>query len=155
MVQVSVKIALGADHAGWEAKERAKGFLQRLGYEVIDFGTFSTKAVDYPDIAFKVADYVGKEKDCMGILFCSTGIGMAIAANKVKGIRAAVCHSQQTAEMSRRHNDANILCIGANVIGWEIIECLLGLWLRTPFEAQRHLTRIKKIQDYELHNPDA
>lgn len=144
-----MKIAIGADHAGFEVKEKIKGFLSKEGYEVIDVGTHSTESVDYPDFAGKVANSVKKGEAKFGALFCGTGIGMSITANKIKGIRAAVCHNEYTAEMSRKHNDANVFCAGARVLGYEVIEKLLKLWLDTQFEGGRHERRVNKINNLD------
>lgn len=140
-----MKIAIGADHAGYKLKMKVKVLLESLNYEVMDFGTDSEKSVDYPDFAVKVARSVSSKECEFGILFCGTGIGMAIAANKIPGIRAAVCHNEYTTEMSRWHNDANVFCAGARVLEYKDVEKLILLWLKTPFEGNRHKIRVEKI----------
>jgi ribose 5-phosphate isomerase B len=120
-------------------------YLEKKGIEVEDLGTYSTDSVDYPDFAHKVAEAVSQNPGTKGILICGTGIGMSLAANKHKGIRAALCHDAYTAEMARRHNDANILCFGARVVGKGEIESILEAWLNTEFEGGRHERRVKKI----------
>lgn len=140
-----MKVAIGADHAGFEVKEKIKSFLAKEGHEVIDLGTNSAESVDYPDFAAKVGKSVERGEAKFGALFCGTGIGMSITANKIKGVRAAVCHNEYVAEMSRKHNDANVFCAGARVLGYEAIEKLLKLWLATPFEGGRHEARVGKI----------
>ena len=144
-----MKVAIGADHAGFEIKEKIKSFLVKEGHEVIDLGTNSAESVDYPDFADKVAKSVASGKAKFGALFCGTGIGMSMAANKIKGVRAAVCHNEYVAEMSRKHNDANVFCAGARVLGGEAIEKLLKLWLATQFEGGRHEGRVSKINNLD------
>jgi ribose 5-phosphate isomerase B len=144
-----MKIAIASDHAGFEMKEQIKTFLNRLGYEVEDFGTDNEKPVDYPDFALKVANAVSKQKFERGILFCVTGLGMCIAANKVPGIRAVPCHDIETARLSREHNDANILTIGARSTDLKTAEEIIKVWLETNFLGERHLRRIEKIKDIE------
>jgi ribose 5-phosphate isomerase B len=144
-----MKIAVGSDHRGVEAKKRLVPFVQQLGHEVIDMGPESSDSVDYPDYALRVAQAVGGQQVDRGILICGTGIGMCIAANKVKGVRAAPCHDSITAEMSRRHNDANILCLSADLLGADLMERMVRIWLATEFEAGRHARRVDKITRYE------
>ena len=129
-----MKIAIGSDHRG---------------YEVKDAGSFSEDYADYPDFAFAVAELVGTGECERGILICGTGIGMCIAANKVRGVRAAPCHDSITAEMSRRHNDANVLCLSADLLGEELIEHMVRIWLETEFEGGRHARRVEKITRFE------
>ncbi len=142
-------IALGADHAGYELKELIKKHLQEKGIQVEDMGTYSTDSVDYPDYAYPVAKKVAAGQAEYGILCCGTGIGISIAANKVKGIRAALCADEFSAEMTRRHNDANILCMGGRVIKAELALKLVDIFLNTPFEGDKHLRRINKIAEIE------
>lgn len=142
-------IALGADHAGYELKEVIKAHLQEKGIEIEDLGTYNTDSVDYPDYAYAVAQEVTSKKAEYGILCCGTGIGISIAANKVKGIRAALCSDEFSAEMTRRHNDANIICFGGRVIKPELAVKLVDIFLSTPFEGDKHLRRINKIADIE------
>ena len=144
-----MKIVLGADHRGYSAKERIKQLLQGQGHEIIDVGTDSPKAFDYPDAAYPAAKRVAVGDAELGILLCGSGIGMCIAANKVAGVRAALCHDELTTEMARRHNNANILCLPADLVGEALAKRIVDVWLRTPFEGGRHENRIKKIRDIE------
>jgi len=144
-----MKIALGADHRGYSAKERVKAFLQDAGHLVLDFGTESNRPFDYPDAAYPAARGVVEGKADLGILFCGTGIGMSIAANKVHGIRAALCHDELTTEMARRHNNANVLCLPADLIGEALMKRMVDVWLNTMFEGGRHEQRIKKVGGIE------
>ncbi|MBI5216103.1 MAG: ribose 5-phosphate isomerase B [Ignavibacteriae bacterium] len=138
-------IALGADHAGFEFKEKVKELLISLDYEFIDFGTHSTESVDYPDFAHKVASGVSSGKFETGILVCGTGIGMCIVANKHENVRAAVVESVDAARFTRLHNDANILCLGSRIIPWERAIEIIKTFLTTDFEGGRHQKRIEKI----------
>jgi ribose 5-phosphate isomerase B len=139
-------IALGSDHAGFEYKEQLKKFLDAIGKPYQDFGTASPESVDYPDVAHIVSTAVASGKFLYGILICGTGIGMAIVANKHQGIRAAVCESSASAKLSREHNDANILCLGARITSWETAEDIVKTFLTTPFSGgERHMNRIHKI----------
>ena len=144
-----MKIAIGSDHRGYDVKQRIVSLLQRLNHEVLDVGTMGRDSVDYPDFAFQVGLAVSQGRVDRGILICGTGIGMCIAANKVPGVRAAPCHDSITAEMSRRHNDANVLCLSADLLGEELIERMIKIWLETGFESGRHARRVEKIQRYE------
>ncbi len=144
-----MKIALASDHRGFAAKERTKVFLTEAGHVVEDFGCDSPAGCDYPDIGLASAVSVAEGKTECGILFCGTGIGMSITANKVRGIRAALCHDELTAEMSRRHNNANVLCLPADLIGEELIHRVIDVWLRTDYEGGRHERRLQKISSYE------
>lgn len=143
-----MKIIIGSDHGGYKLKESIKKYLEKLGYGYIDFGCNSEESVDYPDFGFRVAEKVAKTNG-RGILICGTGIGMSIAANKVKGIRAALCHSEFTAEMSRKHNDSNILCMGGRVLDEKSAKRITKIWLETKFEAGRHEKRLSIIKKYE------
>ncbi len=145
-----MKIALGADHRGFELKEKVKDYLQRKGIEFHDFGTVSNSAVDYPDFAFKVGESVAHKKFDYGIIICYTGIGMSIAANKVKGIRAALCLDDKMAYYARAHNDANILVLSAKLCDFEhVYKSIIDCWLTQNFEGERHRRRIEKISNYE------
>ncbi|GLI53222.1 ribose 5-phosphate isomerase B [Thermodesulfovibrio yellowstonii] len=144
-----MKIAIGADHAGFELKELISQIVEEAGHEIIDMGTGSSCSVDYPDYAEAVAQAVSNGKAERGILICGTGIGMSIVANKFKNVRAALCNDLFTAKMSRLHNDANILCMGARVIGKGLAIEIVKTWLSTPFEAERHLKRVEKINIIE------
>lgn len=147
-----MKIAIASDHAGWKTKELIKTYLTELGHTYEDFGTSNEDSVDYPDFAVSVAQTVSKGKGERGILVCATGLGMCITANKFKGIRAVACHNEFTAEMSRRHNDANVLCLGARIIKPEKLRPIIKIWLETPFEGSRHQRRIDKIRKIEPTN---
>src|SRR6185295_15240991 len=144
-----MKIAIGADHAGFAAKEEIKTVIKALGHTLTDVGTTSETSVDYPDYAEKVARMVASGEADKGVLLCGTGIGMSIAANKVPGIRAAVVSDEKTAELSRKHNDANIFCAGARFNPVVKIAEALKVWLQTPFEGGRHVNRINKIAALE------
>jgi ribose 5-phosphate isomerase B len=144
-----VKIAIGSDHRGFHTKERIREMLTSKGHEVLDFGTNAQVGCDYPDLAYPTCRAIVEEKAELGILLCGSGIGMCISANKVKGIRAALCHDELTAEMSRRHNNANVLCLPADLIGEELTRRIVEVWLRTSFEGGRHERRVRKIGEYE------
>lgn len=144
-----MKIAIGSDHRGYEAKERIKALLNTMGVAIFDRGTDSKQACDYPDAAFAVAQDVKDGRADRGILFCGTGNGMCISANKVHGIRAVLCHDELTAQMSRRHNDANVLCLPADLIGDALMQGVVRIWLGTEFEGGRHARRVDKIREYE------
>jgi ribose 5-phosphate isomerase B len=140
-----MKIAVGSDHRGFEIRAKIVDLVRQLGHEVIDVGTFTPDAVDYPDQAAEVSRKVAGGEADRGILICGTGLGMCIAANKVRGIRAAPCHDDLTAELSRRHNDANVLCLSADLLGERLIDHMISIWLTTPFEGGRHARRVNKI----------
>lgn len=147
-----MKIALGSDHRGFLAKEKLKPLLEQLGYEIDDFGTDSPKAFDYPDVARPVAKAVAEGDSHRAILLCGTGLGVSISANKVRGIRAALCHDELTAQMSRQHNDANVLCLPADLIGEALMRRIVEVWLETAFEGGRHSRRVDKITNIEDSN---
>lgn len=142
-------IALAADHGGYEIKEAIKKHLEANGVQVKDFGTDSTESVDYPIYAEKAARAVADKECTLGIICCGTGIGVSIVANKVKGLRAAVVTNEFCAEMTRRHNDANVLCLGGRVINAETAVKLADIFLNTPFEGGRHINRVCMIKDLE------
>lgn len=142
-------IALGCDHGGFPIKEAVRGYLEENGLEYKDFGSFSEESVDYAPIAAQAARFIASGQAKLGILCCGTGIGISIAANKVEGIRAAVCADEFCAEMTRRHNNANILCMGGRVISPEQAVKLTKLFLETPFEGGRHQRRIDEISAIE------
>ncbi len=144
-----MRIAIGCDHRGFKVKTKLIELVTRLGHEVCDAGSFSAESCDYPDIAAEVGRKVASGEVDRGILICGSGIGMCIAANKIPGIRAAPCHDDLTAEMSRRHNDLNVLCIPADMLGERLIDRLVEVWLTTPFEGGRHSRRIEKISSLE------
>ena len=141
-------IALAADHGGFELKEAVKVHLEELGLEYIDYGTHSTASVDYPDMALPACDAVVSGQCDKALLFCGTGVGISMAANKVKGIRAALCGDCFSAEMTRLHTDANILAMGARVVGPGLALKIVDTFLDTPFSGdERHVRRIKQIED--------
>lgn len=142
-----MKLVIGSDHAGFEAKQSLIAFLRKEGYEVTDKGCESPDSVDYPDFAFAVAGEVQSGAADFGILICGTGIGMSITANKVPGIRAALCTSVAHAELSRQHNDANILCLGARLQEPVDREAITRAFLTAQFEGERHARRVNKIHD--------
>ena len=144
-----MKIAIGSDHRGFEAKTRIVSVLHQLGHEVFDAGPNGRDSVDYPDYAFEVARAVSEGRAERGILICGTGIGMCIAANKVRERPRRACHDCITAEMSRRHNDANVLCLSADLLGEDLIDRMVRIWLETPFEGGRHARRTEKITRFE------
>lgn len=145
-------IALGADHAGYGLKEALKAWLINHGYQVLDLGTHSTESVDYPDYAALVAESLADHKVERGLLICGTGIGMSMAANKVPGVRAALCADLYTARMSREHNDANVLVLGGRLMGADMATDILQAWLQTEFAAGRHARRVEKIADIEVRH---
>jgi len=144
-----MKIAIGSDHLGLELKNLIKDFLKEKEIEVNDFGTMSKEPVDYPDIAEKVAKAIARNDYERGILICGTGIGMAITANKVRGIRAAVCHDLYSTERSRKSNNAQIMAIGALIIGSELAKKLVEVWLNSEFQGGRSERKVKKIMKIE------
>jgi ribose 5-phosphate isomerase B len=144
-----MRIAIGSDHRGFEAKRRLVAALNELGHAVADQGTLEADSVDYPDYAYAVGKLVSNGDADRGILICGTSLGMCIAANKVRGVRAASCQDLITAEMSRRHNDANVICLSADLLGEELMAQMVRVWLETPFEAGRHARRVEKIAQIE------
>ncbi|MFQ5776450.1 MAG: ribose 5-phosphate isomerase B [Terriglobia bacterium] len=139
------RIALGADHAGYQVKDRIKAQLQREGFEVIDFGAHAGDSVDYPDFARQVASSVAQAESDRGVLVCGTGLGMAITANKFRGIRAATCNDTYTARMAAEHTDANVLCVGARVVDADHAVAIVREWIRGKFSGGRHQRRLDKI----------
>jgi ribose 5-phosphate isomerase B len=144
-----MRIAVGSDHRGYTIRGKVIELLKRLGHEVIDVGCHTPESCDYPDIALLVAGKVSRGEVDRGILICGTGLGMCIAANKLPGVRAAPCHDDLTAEMSRRHNDLNVLCLSADMLGERLIDRMIEIWLATPFEGGRHARRVAKIAALE------
>ena len=144
-----MRVSLGADHKGFELKDKIKKYLVELGHEVTDFGTNSAESVDYPDFGFKVAESVAKGEANFGITVCWTGNGMNIAANKVKGIRSALCLNEEMAMLARAHNNANVLALAAKFIPEELARKILDAWLSTEFEGGRHSRRLDKIKSYQ------
>ena len=141
------KIAIGCDHAAFNEKEKLKIFLISKEYELVDVGTYSSDSVDYPSFGHKVGKMVVSNEVNKGIVICGSGIGISIAANKIKGIRAALCTSTEHAEMSRKHNDANVLALGARMTDFNVILKIVNIWLNTEFEGGRHLQRVNLIEN--------
>ncbi|MBQ8475073.1 MAG: ribose 5-phosphate isomerase B [Clostridia bacterium] len=146
---MSKKIAIACDHGGYELKKTVLEYLAANGYEAVDFGCYGNASVDYPDYAVPASKAVAGGECELGILICGTGIGMSLCANKVHGIRAACCSDTFSARMTRMHNDANILCIGARVVGAGLALDIIKLFLETEFEGDRHIARINKVMAIE------
>ncbi|MCL5291679.1 MAG: ribose 5-phosphate isomerase B [Actinobacteria bacterium] len=144
-----MRIAIGADHAGFSLKEELKKALGEIGVEYTDFGTFSDESVDYPDFAAEVAERIVAGEYDRGVLVCGSGIGVTIAANKVPGIRAALCTNADCARLSRQHNDANVLTLGARFTDISLAKEILRIWMETAFEGGRHARRLDKIGELE------
>ena len=144
-----MKVAVASDHRGYEAKEQIKAIITQLGHETVDFGTTDSNPVDYPDLAFDAASAISNKEADRAILICGTGIGMCIAANKVKGVRAALCYDELNAQISRHHNDANVLCISGDLIGATVLRKMVETWLTTDFVGGRHQRRVNKITAIE------
>ena len=145
-----MKIVVGNDHRGFEAKQQIKAIVTQLGHECIDVGSTDSNPVDYPDPAYLAAMAVAEKKADRAILACGTGIGMSITANKIKGIRAALCHDELSAQISRHHNDANVLCISGDLVGEVLLRKMVQVWLDTDFDGcGRHLRRVRKITAIE------
>lgn len=144
-----MKVAVASDHRGYLAKEQLKHFLEKAGHSVVDFGCDNATSCDYPDITIAGAESVASGETDRGIFLCGTGIGTSIAANKVRSVRAALCHDELTAGLSRRHNNANVLCLPADLLGEELIRRVVDVWLNTDYEGGRHERRLKMIADYE------
>lgn len=144
-----MRIAVGSDHRGYQLKEKIVSMLAADGHEAEDVGAPSEESVDYPDFASVVAQKVSEGTIDRGILICGTGIGMAIAANKYPGVRAAPCTDEVTAEISRRHNDLNVLCLSADLLSPRMVERMVKVWVDTEFEAGRHARRLEKIAEIE------
>lgn len=140
-----MKIAIACDHAAYEMKAHVVEILKGKNMEVLDFGTNGPESVDYPDFAAKVSGSVSSGESERGILICGTGLGMSMAANKYKDIRAALCSEPVSARLSREHNDSNVLCLGARMIGTVMADDIVSVWLDTPFEGGRHARRVEKI----------
>ncbi len=140
-----MKIAIGSDHAGFALKEHVRAHIEAADHEVTDVGTCSSESVDYPDFAAKVALAVARGEAEYGIIICGTGLGVAMTANRVRGVRAAPCTGQFAAEMTRRHNDANVLCLGGWLVTKEVAERIVDVFLATPFDGGRHVRRVAKI----------
>lgn len=144
-----MRIAIGSDHRGYHLKEQIITILRNKGHEVLDEGACNTESVDYPDFAVLVAKRVSSGDCERGILICGTGIGMAITANKFPGIRAAPCSDEVLAEISRRHNNLNVLCLSGDMLSPRVVERMVDVWMTTPFEGGRHERRVEKILEIE------
>ncbi len=144
-----MKVTVACDHRGFRAKEQLKGLLKESGHQIIDVGCDSPASCDYPDTALLGARTISRGEADRGIFLCGTGIGMSMTANKVKGIRAALCHDELTAQMARKHNDSNVLCLPADLIGDELMRRVVDIWLKTEYEGGRHDRRLQKISEYE------
>lgn len=147
-----MKIAVASDHRGYQVKAKILAQIAELGHEALDYGPCTPESVDYPDFAAGVAQAVSRGEIDRGILICGTGMGMCIVANKFSGVRAAACHDDLTAELSRRHNDANVLCLSADLLGERLVSRVVEIWLTTEFEGGRHARRLEKIAQFELQN---
>lgn len=147
-----MKIAVASDHRGYDVKGKILDLLKSLGHEGLNFGPDGEESVDYPDYASKVARAVSTKEVDRGILICGTGMGMCIVANKFTDVRAAPCHDDLTAEMSRLHNDANVLCLSADLLGDRLVHRMVEIWLETQFEGGRHARRLEKIREFENEN---
>ena len=143
------KIFIGSDHRGFNLKSRLIMFLESRGYKVVDKGTYSVDSCDYPNIAFEVARSVARTRNSVGILICKTGIGNSMVANKVKGARAALCYNKKAARLSREHNDANVLVLGADFVKGPALKQLITVWLNTDFQGGRHKRRVSQISKIE------
>lgn len=147
-----MKIAVASDHRGFTVKSKILALLTEMQHAPLDYGPENADMVDYPDFAAKVAAAVSEGTVDRGILICGTGMGMCIVANKFPGVRAANCHDDLTAENSRLHNDANVLCLSADLLGERLVNRMIEIWLKTEFEGGRHAERVNKISQYESHN---
>ena len=147
-----MKIAVASDHRGYVVKGKILAMVAALGHEALDFGPENSESVDYPDYASKVARTVSSGEVDRGILICGSGMGMCIVANKFDGVRAAPCHDDLTAEMSRLHNDSNVLCLSADLLGDRLVNRMVEIWLATEFEGGRHARRLEKIARIEAEN---
>jgi ribose 5-phosphate isomerase B len=144
-----MKVAVGSDHRGYQAKDVVKSIVSQLGHELVDMGTDTHNPVDYPDIAYRVAKAVASGEVDRAVLICATGIGMSISANKVPGVRAALCHDEFTAGVSRGHNDSNILCVSADQCGEGVLRRMVETWMTMEFGGGRHERRVRKIEAIE------
>lgn len=146
-----MKIAICSDHGGYELKQKLIPYIEELGHEVTDFGCFGTQSVDYPDYAFPMARAVARGEFDRGVAVCGTGIGVSICCNKVDGIRCALCGDVLSAELTRRHNNSNVLAMGGRIIGVETAKAITRVWLSTEFEGGRHTARLVKIEAYSKY----
>jgi ribose 5-phosphate isomerase B len=147
-----MRIAIGSDHGGFELKEELKKFLKTEEYEVADFGTNNAESVDYPYLTFNAAKSVAKGENHFGIFVCGSGVGASIVANKVHGIRAALCYNTEIARLSREHNSANFLCLGGRFLDKQEAFKIVNVWLKTPFSGGRHEKRVAQIEEIEKKN---
>jgi ribose 5-phosphate isomerase B len=152
--EVGMKIAVASDHRGYEAKRRLLPVLRQMGHEVTDFGCENTAACDYPDFAAPAARAVADGNAEAGILMDGSGIGMSIAANKIRGIRAALVHDELTARRAREHNHCNVLCLGTDLLSEELIRQIVSIFLTTPFGDSRHIRRVQKLEQVEREELD-
>ncbi len=144
-----MKVAIGSDHRGFHAKQLIKAIVTQMGHECVDMGTDSATPVDYPDLAYVAAKSVSERRADRAILICATGLGMSIAANKVRGIRAALCHDELSAHIARDHNDTNVLCLSGDQIGEVLLRKIVETWMTTEFSGGRHQRRVNKITAIE------
>jgi len=145
-----MNIAIGSDHGGWALKEKVKEYLRKEGLQTEDFGTGNSDSCDYPDFGLPVSEAVARGEKDRGIVICTTGIGMSITANKVPGIRAALCNDAETARLSREHNNANVLVLSAKALEGKKLKDILNVWLKTDFSSEeRHIRRLKKVKQIE------
>lgn len=144
-----MKIAVASDHRGFKLKSLLTDYLEERGYKVIDFGTYSTDSCDYPDYVYPAAVSVRQKKTERAIVICYTGIGSAIVANKVRGVRAALVYDLKSAKLTRKHNNSNVLVLPSNLLKVDMVKRIVSVWLKTEFEGGRHLRRLKKIKDVE------
>lgn len=148
-----MRVGIAADHGGFPLKQVLAGHLRKMGHEVEDFGTMSAEPVDYPPVIARLASSVGTGEIARGIAICGSGIGASIVANKTRGVRCALCHEPLSAELSRRHNDANMLALGGRLIGADMAMRIVEAWLSTEFEGERHARRVGQIDDMERRGP--
>ena len=148
-MQKSKTIIIGADHAGFLLKEKIKSYLEENGFKVRDLGTYSAKRCDYPGVAYKLAREISKRKYAKGILICKSGIGNSIVANKLPGVRAALCYNRRGARLSREHNDSNVLVLGSAFVNAKLAKKIIGVWLSTEFQGGRHKRRLNQIKNIE------
>jgi len=144
----NTKIAIASDHGGFELKNTISQYLRELGIEVFDLGTYGLEAVDYPDYAMEMGKWIAVNPDKKGILICGSGIGVSIAANRHRPVRAALCHDGLSARLARQHNDANVLCLGARLIGIDTAKDCINEFLSTEFEGGRHTARVEKLSSF-------
>ena len=144
-----MRVVVGSDHRGFDAKQLIKAIVEQMGHECVDVGTDGSTPVDYPDLAYMAAKKVSDHEAERAILICATGLGMNIAANKIRGVRASLCHDELSARISRDHNDANVLCLSGDQIGEVLLRKIVEAWMRTDFSGGRHQRRVNKITAIE------